>query len=284
MSARFPLLGEMADWMLAREAIRKLKDSSAEPPYSTDPIFQDYRFCNVHREDDRVTRWLAKHWRKPHEWDPMLWQTMLRARMFNWPPSLAHIKYPGEWNSERLYRKLKVYRDKGNKLFTGAYIVSTNGQKMDKLEYVMEVLNTARAEGCIIEPGMTLQKAHARLMRINAVGSFMAGQVIADLKQTPSLADADDWWDWCAPGPGSLRGLNRITNYELKTRWKPDEFVEELIALREQLYNYKRMKEFTPVCLQDLQNCLCETDKYLRLQEGGKVRAGYHSHAQYYKI
>ena len=35
---------------------KKLKGES--PPYTTDPIFQTYKFCNVYRVSDRVSQFL----------------------------------------------------------------------------------------------------------------------------------------------------------------------------------------------------------------------------------
>ena len=44
------------DYCRARENIRHLRASGKEPPWSDDPIFQQGRFLNVFREDDRVSQ------------------------------------------------------------------------------------------------------------------------------------------------------------------------------------------------------------------------------------
>jgi len=44
-------------------SIRIKKEGGERPPWTHDPILRDAYFTNVHREDDRVTRWIAKHWR-----------------------------------------------------------------------------------------------------------------------------------------------------------------------------------------------------------------------------
>lgn len=59
-------------WIRAREAIRLKKEAGAPPPWIEDPILATYRFCNVRREDDLVTRWVRSHVRDPYHDHPML--------------------------------------------------------------------------------------------------------------------------------------------------------------------------------------------------------------------
>lgn len=275
----FPYLTDLADYINARWAIRLRRQQVAEGPWTLDPLLAQYRFCNVHREDDRATQWIKKHWRDPYEWHPHLWHRLLLARMINWPPSLQYLGFQATWDADEHFRALDVYRMNGNKLFTGAYIISTNGKKMDKLEYVISVLDKAQRDWYNTTPVMTtLADTHEALMGIEGVGSFLAAQVVADLKHTKQLspAIAGDWWDWAAPGPGSQRGLSRVTGLPLEMKWHQDRFVDTLMNLRTELEPYI---EWVPdLCLQDLQNNLCEFDKYQRLKAGGKVRATYKPH------
>jgi 5-hmdU DNA kinase, helical domain len=44
------------DWCKEREAIRIRREAGQPPPWSSDPIFQQGRFLNVFREDDRGTK------------------------------------------------------------------------------------------------------------------------------------------------------------------------------------------------------------------------------------
>jgi hypothetical protein len=45
-----------------REHIR-IKRMAGEPyPWSDDPVFRDWRFCNVHREHDKTTEWFTAAW------------------------------------------------------------------------------------------------------------------------------------------------------------------------------------------------------------------------------
>ena len=44
------------DWCIEREAIRRKRDAGEPPPWTRDAIFQQGRFLNVYREDDKGTK------------------------------------------------------------------------------------------------------------------------------------------------------------------------------------------------------------------------------------
>src|SRR5437762_946187 len=95
-------------WIKEREKIRMLKGAGSVQPWTTDLILATYRFCNVHREDDRVTVWLRQNWREPHAADPDLWFAMVIARHLNLPDSLAEVGYPVPWSPKGQKRFTEV--------------------------------------------------------------------------------------------------------------------------------------------------------------------------------
>lgn len=265
----------LAYWISEREAIRIRKEAGHPmDTWTDDIILKRYRFCNVHREDDRVTRWIKENWRKPHYDDPNLWHAMLIARYINWPPTLAIMTYPEPWDRKHRIATERVIklRDTGAKIFTGAYIVSTNGRKMDKLNYVLDLFDLAWKFNPMRD---TLAGTYDQLIKIDGVGSFMAAQIIADLKQESILCRAPDWTGWCAPGPGSQRGLNRVTSRYLDQKWPIGLFIPAVMKVRARLEDMNSIGG--GLCLQDLQNCLCEFDKYERVMyDEGRPRSLYH--------
>jgi hypothetical protein len=167
----------------------------------------------------------------------------------------------------------------GDKVFTGAYMVRADatltGSKADYLAlHVLNPLWAARAE---VRPraGDTLAAFHSRLMTFRDMGSFMAAQVVADVKYADGpLAFAPDWWTWAAPGPGSLRGLNRAAGRPVDAPWRGYEWDNEFAALQAAVA--PKLAGLPRLSGQDLQNCLCEFDKYERVRLGqGKPRSRY---------
>ena len=77
-----------------RQSIYKKKMAGKKPPWTNDEILRDYRFCNIYREQDKVTVWIRDNWRDPHNDDPELWFAMCIARLLNRPDSLAVLEWP----------------------------------------------------------------------------------------------------------------------------------------------------------------------------------------------
>lgn len=262
-------------WIKERQSIHLKKEAGKKWPWTKDPILQEYRFCNVYRENDRETLWIHDNWLHPNSKDPHIWFAMCVARLINWSPTLQEIGYPVPWEPAKVIRKMKKLRKDGNKIFTGAYIVSTNGKKMDKVEYIVKkVLTPLWKDRSKIrpEPWDTLSEFHTRLMEYDGMGSFMAAQVIADTKHVGVLKDACDNYTFAASGPGSRRGLNRVLGRDAKSPWKEELWAMELFHLHTEIEKKLDMG----IDAQNLQNCLCEFDKYMRVKNGeGRPRSRY---------
>jgi len=264
---------EVAFWITEREAIRIAKEREKPRPWTTDPILKEYRFCNVRREDDAVTKWIAANWRNPNYDHPMLLRAMALARMVNWPPTLDIIGFPETWHPEAVVNAINSQASCG-KAWGSAYIVSTNGRAMSKALYVVyEVCGKLPATPLPARATSSLQAFYNSLLVYNGLGSFMAGQLIADLKNTPGhpLEEAPDWWSWACPGPGSKRGLARYfkgrdgePTFELGMEVMMDE-VGALLP-----------KHIGRIHAQDWQNVMCEMGKYWRTKDGrGRPKARY---------
>lgn len=255
-----PKIQDLVYWINERIAVQKRREAGLPPPWSADPIFQRVRFCNVRREDDRVTRWFRKNWNKP---DDPAWKFVL-GRMINLTESLAEMLPAGDHLGD-MKRVLEVRRAGGHKIFTSVYTISTCGRKMDKMDYVFDVVVQAVAEAG--EPEYhSLAAAHENLTCIDGLGDFLSGQVLADMKNTGGhpLAKAPDWWDWYAPGPGSIKGLEAFWGHRVtKTNFRTE--FDKCRALVS--------SQIPKISAQDFQNCLCEFSKYMRVRdENGHVR------------
>lgn len=269
---------DLVRFIKAREAARVAKE--AGKPYTGDAIVATYRFCNMHREDDRVTRWIADNWRDPNKDDPHLWFAMCVARMgLNSIDSMADLEYPVPWRPKQFLAMVKRRIEKGLKIYGPAYMIATPNWSGPKHNFLVErLLGPLWDQRKTLAPqlGDTLQSFHGRLHAVLNVGSFTAAQVVADMKYVAPLSEASDWAEWAAPGPGSRRGLNRVCLRHIDTPWKDQDWLATLQRLR------KAVKSLMPkfeLHAQDLQNCLCEFDKYERARLGeGKPKQIYTPH------
>jgi hypothetical protein len=264
---------ELAYWINEREFMRVLRQTGVPAPWSKDPMMSDVRYCNVRREDDKVTRWLAEHWRHVGPWSTI---SMVMARMVNWIPTLERFRKPQiacvlmkpeQWVRECCNIMKKVQGQK----WTNAYTISTCGKKMGKEDYVFGyVLPQVIKADFEDRYGNWLSDAHSLLTSVDGLGSFLAAQVIADLKNTcgHALWGAIDWWEWSAPGPGSLRGLEAYYGRKVS----PGQYQQAIAQCHAEVAPLLGVGRLH---MQDFQNCLCEFSKYMRVLNGGHARNGY---------
>lgn len=291
----------------------------ADPcPLSDDPIFQQYRCCNVFRELDRVTQWIDRNIRQPFKDHPDLWMMLAIARTINWPETLQFIMnrhsvkcdynaWPNKdgydlpafqarfgFDPEQLGRALDHWSKLGNKVYTGAYMIRAESNpkaewySWTKQRYIAEIvlgrLWEDRADWMAYlttdDPNnqlLTLKDVWERFQdpRYIGWGPFMAYQVVVDLRHTRYLRGAHDIQEWSALGPGSRRGLNRLAGRPVDYPLKQEEGLIEMQDLHRNQDKW-RAPWVPPIDLSDIQNCLCEVDKYLRVKNGeGKPRAKY---------
>jgi hypothetical protein len=254
-----------------RDNIRFLKDELGAPkPWSIDPVFQRTYFCNIDREQDRVTKWIRDVFIP--EYMEHSAANMMMARFVNKPDSLLLLGWPWTYFAEPTWR----YEMSQPGAWGSAYIVSTNGRAMPKHEYIAGLLEQAFEQlagwpGAGPQP--TLASAHRHLQALQSMGAFMAAQVVADLKNTKGhpLQHAPDWNTWSSHGPGSLRGLEWFHG----RRITPSTYQEAIASARAWVYNVDSTL-LEALCNQNLQNCFCEYDKYMRVSSGtGRSKRRY---------
>ena len=265
-------------WIRTREQTRVAKEAGAVPPWTTDPIINSYHFCNVRRQDDRGTKEIQAAVQSAAIIEESLPEIYTMARLLNHAPSLTvwldWYKYGckegmgADHPFNRAAEGFKDYRSAGNKIFNTAYVVSTCGQKVDKIDYIT---NVVRQVANLQLSRTSLVDAYNELQTVSGMGTFLSGQVIADLKNDRYLVDAVDWWTWSSMGPGSKKGLDfifgggtNVSNYPLR--------MEQLTAALPQDILDMNLHQ------QDLQNTLCEFSKLIRYADNlpGRRRT-YHA-------
>jgi hypothetical protein len=77
-----------------------------------------------------------------------------------------------------------------------------------------------------IEPRLhaTMQRAQAAIMTCSGWSYFTGYEVACDLRYTRYLRDAPDAMTWTSPGPGSMRGMNRLLGRPLHSTYRPADF------------------------------------------------------------
>lgn len=264
----------------ARHDIYLRRKLGQVPPWTEDPILSEYRFCNVYRELDKVTIWIHQNWLKPNLRNPDVWFAMVVARFLNHPDTLQDIGFPVPFKPFSLMSACAERKGLGKQVFTGAYIIHADIKSVGvpKPEYLTDKvfmpLWNARKK---LRPksGEPLEAFFGRLRQFHDMGSFMSAQVVADVKWSlPPFTP--DWWTFAASGPGSKRGLNRVLGRDVKAPWAEEDWKTNILLLRDQVNSEITKWDYAVLCAQNLQNVLCEVDKYERVRLGqGRPRSKY---------
>ncbi len=246
-----------------------------EPPYSEDPIFQEYKFCNTYRASDRVSQFLIKNviYSQPFDEQSLLLRIIL-FRLLNkiesWQKLEEKLGNPltiKNFNRDKLGDILSTMK-KENPIYGNAFILApstffgTNIKHENHLALVASLMKTK--QGADILSSSSLEELFFKLKELPMIGTFMAYQLAIDLNYSP-LFDFDEN-DFTIAGPGALRGIRKCFE---DTEGKSDASVIQWMVENQD-------KEFQRLGISfqslwgrklhaiDCQGLFCETDKYCR--------------------
>lgn len=266
-----------------RECIKLVKDSSSGPPYTNDPVFAKYKFTNIHRRDDRVSKWIIKEIINLNLKDKNLWFSLLIARLVNWPPTLEKLLYediipcsPENFDGKAFSKVIEDFKKEATKVYSGAYMVyptkaDIGGNKSSSI--AKHVIGDAVRRAADInfelwdfDEVRSIERFVNALSKSFGISTFMAGQVAADLTYAKGhFDDAEDLHTYAPIGPGSQRGLNYLLERKPFAGWSQFDFNTELQLIDNRIASDLDIKDLT---LHDVQNIMCEYSKYCRVVLG----------------
>ena len=251
--------------------MRLVKDGVFPADEFPDPILSNYRFCNVNREHDTVTRWIAKHVRPVLSYENLSTAVshLYVCRIFNEPAILNKIMPLTHFPSAR--KRLHAMKTEGHKLLRGAYMCVSHGAEnrgKSTIDYFMD--HAEQLARLPFSDCNTLHQVAKKMKHVKGIGDFIANQVCTDLRyQSPWAKEWLDWTTFVLAGPGTKRGLNRYYGHEDdRTQLFPGYRGDCQEALRQIRYDLRQ--EFSAKIndyftdINNLSNCFCEFDKYER--------------------
>jgi hypothetical protein len=270
-------------WINERHRIYLARLDNKPWPWTKDEVLQNYKFTNVFRELDTGTIWLRENWRNPYADHGELFFNICVYRVFNWWATAEVIGYQEEWDPEGTEAKLRELRKNDIRIFTNAHMMTATLGGDRITQTVWKILDPLWSLVVDVEPvqGDTLQSAFTRLLKhpdIKGIGPFLSYEIVTDCRHTRYLGNADDIMTWANPGPGAMRGINRIhgkpigwnedkTYFHSRRQFPPDYYVEFMQYLLEISPGY--LEDHVPSLeMRDIEHCLCEFDKYERATKG----------------
>jgi hypothetical protein len=286
MTIDVPLLPELVYWIRERERIRERRQAGKPPPWSEDELLGTYRFCNADVQNDLVSRVIFDRLTKPYADHPGLIVALTVCRFTNDPAVIAAVcDCLVPFDAERFVAIMTERAARGESLERRAYMIPGGVKGEVKAINLTRELFTplaAAAERVRPRPGDSCKAVFERLRRFKYLDAgFITAQIVRDAKQTPSLRQAPDWMSFVWPGPGSQRGANRLLGWTKKTDIeyrRPEPEWRELFNQIVEIAAPQVAKDGIILDAQSWQNCLCETDKYLRFRSGDLRGARLYQH------
>ena len=264
------------EWINHRTKIQIRKDRGDPWPWTEDKIFQEFKFTNAFRENDRTTVWFRENIREPLMHKEEVFMATVIFRWFNLietGETLLKHNLHIDWDPEKAYEVILPQK----KWITGAYMIKSPTGK-NKIKGVCETINNVWydrfrfLERC---PWGSLKDMWEMLLGYPFLGPFLAYELATDFRHTYIGHLAQDIDTWANAGPGAMRGLNRIHDRPLTYTSKKHDWCAEMRYLLDISPKYTAFSRPT-LELRDIEHSLCEFDKYERVRLGqGQPRSKY---------
>lgn len=245
------------------------------PPWTDDPVFASYKFCNVYRAADRVSQYMIREicyggaTEKDLAFQIVAFRTFSRNETWDLlRTELGRAPLVDDLVDGSLEQALTFIKG-SNKLYTGSFILCANdayGRAVKHLNHV-EMLRSMFVDGDLYErtvSATTLEDVYDALHSYPLMGDFMSYQTAIDLNYSELVDFSEN--DFTKAGPGALRGIAKV--FESTQGWSPEEVIMWMVE-----HQHEEMEKLgidfhglygRPLHAIDAQNVFCETDKYCR--------------------
>jgi len=259
-----------------RYCIKRQRELDYPWPWTQDEIFKTWRFCHVHREDDKTTKWFKENVRD-HLTGPRIVIATVIFRWFNRIETGEKIKdlLLSEWDTEEARRRLQNVKP----LVTGAFMMRTPTglSRLDGLlEYIDEAIPQLLRMWSVW--GESLEDAHFDLQQIDGLGRFLSYEIVTDLRWTPVLQWSKDIHTWASAGPGCAKGLSHVFNEHYSRNSREDQSV--MVEKMQYLFSLSNQNKYWPQCwksweMREVEHWACEYFKYVKAEGGERLKRRY---------
>lgn len=274
-----------------------------QPPFTKDPILQEYKFTNIRREHDRETKWLIDNITNN---DFLTYRQKLlnciMFRMYNKHETMeimgAPFQFEGIWHITDAKRRLVKYAELNPDylFFTKAFMTSGMKRLLNETFHkesfppatVLRFCKRLNENGFMRElmACKTQEEVYNKLKTLNGIGEFLAYQMFVDFTYIDEFPFSEN--EFTIAGPGCRDGIDflfedkngmtyeeclfwiRDNWYNIPILWGLDRWFdpeEEMVDLR----HYDRRMN-----VMSLENCFCEFSKYNKIiLKKGKPRIKY---------
>lgn len=271
------------------------RKEGASAPYTSNEILSKNKFTNVYRSLDRVSQYLISNViynGKEYSREGMF-KRILIFKHFNmietWDMIIERF---GDIDENTDFKELGKFLEEkinsGMTIYSNAYMVTSafmkpncstyteynlEGETIKHICYfkIFEEYLYNRGNAKKILESKTMKELFERLCDVPGFGKFIAMQYCIDLNYSEIFDFSEN--DFIVQGPGAERGINRCfdfvgkPDYPVVIEWVKDnlfDLLEEYKGKYPELnFCFKQLPNRKPTLI-DIQNCFCETDKFMR--------------------
>jgi len=250
-------------------------------PLTNDIILKENKFTNVYRASDRISQYLISNviYDKLEGFDErdILFRILI-FKIFNKIETWEYLENEIGLFSIKNFDLSKVNELLKNRMlskipiYNNAYMMTGTHSKYNHLTFKHEkwlqmvqneIVNEKTLEKII--KAKSLEQVYQLLRERSFIGDFLAYQYTIDLNYSPVIDFSEN--SFVKAGIGSIRGIKKCfmplkkSEYEDAIRYTHENFEKY-----QQKYGFTKFKNLfgRQPTLIDIQNCFCETDKYLR--------------------
>lgn len=284
-----PVFGSYWRFAATRQAIFHRRLAGLEPPWTEDPILQQFKFTNAYRASDRTSQYLIRHvvYGGDQDFREVFFRTIL-FKLFNrihtWEAIVAQSGSPNtlDFNEERLATLLTERRASGIPVYSAAYIMPPAPNVIQEQKHVghLRMLRTMLQDHLPerIGEAASLANVYELLRSYSALGRFLAFQFAIDLNYCAHLTFEEN--DFVVAGPGASEGIAKC--FLSRDGWSDEDIIYWTVEMQKDEFERRGIafanlwgRALQPV---DCQNLYCEVAKYARVAHPEFNRHGGRSH------
>lgn len=299
---RIGVLNSLYEFITERYSIYKKREKGLEPPWSDSQIFNTYKFTNVRREHDKVSKWLIDNISTNNNLSNK--EKLMRSflfRMYNRVESGESLglddcnKFKFDYDyfydlidcdfkfrcQSNAYRTLSV-----NTLLKSRY--PNIPARFRHMFFVKDLDDSKFFDFFLKDNGefrddldFNAESVFNKFKSIERFGDFLSYQLFVDLTYIPDFPISEN--EFVIAGPGCKRGLDDLfSDYDGLT------YEESLFYITDNLerlfkdyinpdFSCDILFDNLPECdrkfnVMSIENCFCELHKYITCCNGGKTR------------
>lgn len=265
-------------WYLAaeRQKIFFKRIAGDKPPYSSDPILQEFKFANAYRASDRVSQFLIKEVIYSHNFSPR--DTVFRTiffRLFNKIETWERIEHKLRDSIAAGNFDVNIYSDiikdiilSNSPIYGNAFILCANKAFGFNKKYMnhLALLEKIEKESILekIQHSQSLKEIYEILIKLPLIGEFMAYQLAVDINYSDIFKFSEN--SFTKAGPGAKRGIKKV--FTDKGGMSDEEIIIRMVEIQDVEFSRLNLdfKDLWGRKLHaiDCQGLFCETDKYSR--------------------